>query len=170
MQTTFLEPAPRYACEFSACRRYRYTLLDVWDARKPRVMFIGLNPSTADEYKLDPTLKRIREWSEKWGFGSFVMTNLFAFRSPHPTVMEAQEDPVGPGNDQWLIESAELSNQVVAAWGNGGAYRDRAKAVCTLFRDVPLYCLGTTDSGAPTHPMARGKHRVPDNIQLRPWR
>jgi hypothetical protein len=30
-------------------RLYRYSLTRVWDEKKRRVMFVGLNPSTADD-------------------------------------------------------------------------------------------------------------------------
>lgn len=169
-----VEKTQRYQCEFSPCRTYRYTLVDEWDASKPRIMFIGLNPSTADEQKLDPTLNRIHKWSEGWGYGSFVMTNLFAFRSPHPKVMQACEEPIGPLNDYWLAKSAECSQRVVLAWGNGGAWMSRGDLVERMLTLLPLgprafSCLGQTMHGYPTHPLARGKHRVPDDVQLQVW-
>ena len=34
---------------------------------------------------------------------------------------------------------------------------------------LELFCLGTTQSGAPIHPMARGRHRVPDSASPRPF-
>lgn len=166
---------PLYECVFSPDRVFRYVLVDSWAPQKGRAMFIGLNPSTADEYQLDPTLKRIRRWVELWGLGGFVMTNLFAFRSPHPAVMQAAPDPVGPENDKRILEFAESSEMIVAAWGNGGAFQGRAGSVETLiaevaFRLVPdVHCLGFTKDGFPIHPLARGKHRVPDNITPRPF-
>ena len=41
---------------FSKDRVYRYALWRIWDLKKPKVLFIGLNPSTADEIKNDPTI------------------------------------------------------------------------------------------------------------------
>jgi hypothetical protein len=46
--------------EFSPCGKYRYALWRIWDFKKPLAMFIGLNPSTADASKDDPTIKRVR--------------------------------------------------------------------------------------------------------------
>lgn len=163
---------PLYECLFSPDRVYRYTLEEVWDRKRGRIQFIGLNPSTADEYQLDPTLKRIRAWSEAWGFGGFVMTNLFAFRSPHPTVMQAHADPVGPGNDRWIYAEAKRAEKIVAAWGAGGLFMGRAGVVMSRIRDwtgKPVFCLGTITGGFPIHPMARGKHRVADDVQLVPY-
>src|SRR5436190_22946192 len=79
----------------SECRRYRYTLTRVWDESYPRIAWIGLNPSTADENVLDPTLRRVVRFSMDWGFGSFTMLNLFALRATDPVVMKAHFEPVG---------------------------------------------------------------------------
>src|SRR3954462_12457376 len=87
-------------CNFSRCRRYRYTLEHVIDpALEPRrIMWIGLNPSTADESQLDPTLRRVRAFSHAWGYTAFVMTNLFSFRATQPSDMKGQANPVGEHN------------------------------------------------------------------------
>ena len=81
-----MTPETRTA-EFSPCRRYRYTLSIEWDASKERVMFIGLNPSTADETKDDPTVRRCKQFAKDWGYGAMVMTNLFAWRDTDPKKM-----------------------------------------------------------------------------------
>jgi hypothetical protein len=48
----------RKEAEFSACRKNRYALWRVWNEADPLVMFIGLNPSVADETADDPTIRR----------------------------------------------------------------------------------------------------------------
>lgn len=148
-------------CQFSPCRRYRYTLEHVFDPLMPprRIMWIGLNPSTADEGQLDPTLRRIRGFSQSWGFTSFVMTNLFAFRATQPEVMYASGvSAVGPENDRWLVENARNSELVIAAWGSGqlnGHFLFRAGRVKAMFGDLGLRlsCIGTTRDGFPRHPL-----------------
>ena len=49
--------------KFSGCRTYRYALWRVWDQSNPYVMFIGLNPSTADETEDDPTVIRCMNYA-----------------------------------------------------------------------------------------------------------
>lgn len=44
--------------QFSDCRMYRYALWRVWAQGDGCITFIGLNPSTADENKDDPTIRR----------------------------------------------------------------------------------------------------------------
>ncbi|GHX72979.1 hypothetical protein VCSRO16_3593 [Vibrio cholerae] len=67
--------------ELSKCRKYRYALWRTWDSDKPFAMFIGLNPSTADEKNDDPTLRRCINFAKSWGYGGVCMANLFAFRA-----------------------------------------------------------------------------------------
>lgn len=146
------------ACTFSPCRRYRYTLEHVMDPLLPprRVMWIGLNPSTADEQQLDPTLRRIRGFSQAWGFTAFVMTNVFAYRATRPEDMKAQKDPVGVDNDLWLERMAGDCEVVVAAWGKHGAHAGRAEDVVKKLSSLPrpgLLCLGTNGDGSPKHPL-----------------
>lgn len=83
-------------CTFSPCRTYRYSLVHEWDRDLPRVAFIMLNPSTADENALDPTLRRCLGFARSWGYGSFEIGNVFAFRATDPKAMKAAADPFGP--------------------------------------------------------------------------
>src|SRR5690242_6108456 len=104
---------------FSDCRAYRYTLWREWDIfDKNYVMFVGLNPSTADERVDDPTIRRCIDFAKRWGYGALCMTNLFAYRATDPRVMKAFPYPVGPENDKWLVRCAREAGVVVAAWGN----------------------------------------------------
>jgi hypothetical protein len=143
------------ACHFSPDRRHRYTLLHRINPLLGNrlIMWIGLNPSTADEQKLDPTLTRIRGFSEREGFDGFLMTNIFGFRATDPKEMISTRDPNGPENDQALLEAADRCEMVVAAWGAHGVHQDRAIAVAKLLSGHKLWCLGNTKAGHPRHPL-----------------
>lgn len=114
-------------------------------------MFIGLNPSTADEIIDDPTVRRCIGYARDWGHVALCMTNLFAFRATSPIDMKAAKDPIGPDNDRILIEMAKGAGIIVAAWGIHGAYRGRDKAVMELIPSV--FCLGKSKNGYPRHPL-----------------
>ncbi len=116
-------------------------------------MWIGLNPSTADEARLDPTLTRITTFSKREGFDGFLMANLFALRTPYPEEMMADPDPVGPENDAQLLAAADRCERIVAAWGASGVFQARAAAIGRLFSGRELWCLGTTQDGHPRHPL-----------------
>ncbi len=135
---------------FSPCRRYRYSLFRRW-AEGPQCCFVMLNPSTADELKDDPTIRRCIGFAKSWSCGSLVVGNIFAYRSTDPDELYRQEDPVGPENDRWLQFMQTESPLVIAAWGNHGTHQGRGDAVRAL---VPgLYVLGLTKTGQPKHPL-----------------
>ena len=137
--------------EFSECRTYRYALWRIWDKRTPYVMFICLNPSTADELKDDPTVKRCIGFAKDWGYGGLCMTNLFALRATEPRVMLAHPSPVGPENDRWLFEIASNAGKIIAAWGTNGGHLGRDKEI--IKKIAPLHCLIKTKDGFPGHPL-----------------
>jgi hypothetical protein len=145
---------------FSSCRRYRYSLWRRWgDASLGYAMFIGLNPSTADEVEDDPTIRRCIQFAKDWGYGALCMTNLFAFRATYPAVMKAQEDPVGPENDTSLLHLAKDADVVVAAWGTHGSHQGRGKHVGGMLAN--LTCLRLTKAGHPGHPLYLPKSLTP---------
>jgi hypothetical protein len=141
--------------KFSACRRWRYLLWRSWDARKPVANFLMLNPSTADEFKLDPSCTRARNYAERWGYGALIVTNIFGWRSTDPAALRAVKDPVGRGNDHAILQAAKESKIVVCAWGNHGEHLGRGAAVMQMLRaqNVPLHCLKLNGGGHPAHPL-----------------
>lgn len=138
---------------FSQCRTYRYALWRDFGGvvGEGYAMFIGLNPSTADEVADDPTIRRCMAYAKAWGYGALCMANLFAFRATDPSDMKAAADPVGPDNDQHLLRLARDADVIVAAWGTNGIYMGRDTVVRAL---VPnLHCLKKTNDGHPGHPL-----------------
>lgn len=136
---------------FSPCRRYRYALHRVWEPARGVAMFVGLNPSTADEKADDPTIRRCIAFARAWGFGALCMTNLFAYRATQPADMLAQDDPVGPENDEYLQALAATAGVVVAAWGVHGTHGGRHSAVRAMLPS--LHYLRLTKDGHPGHPL-----------------
>lgn len=146
---------------FSPCKKYRYVLWRFWNNLLPPkyIMFIGLNPSTADEIIDDPTIRRCTQYSKSWGYSGLYMMNLFAFRATLPKIMKMQIDPIGPDNDHYLIEVAQRVDIVIAVWGINGSYLARDKTVQAM---IPrLYCLGFTKNGHPRHPLYLSKKLNP---------
>ncbi|TXY77881.1 DUF1643 domain-containing protein [Vibrio cholerae] len=137
--------------EFSPCRNYRYELWRIWDKNKPYVMFIGLNPSTADEIEDDPTIKRCIKYAESWGYGGICMCNLFAYRATEPKDMLSANDPVGSSNDETLTRISKNAGIIVGAWGNHGIYLNRSTNVKQMLSNI--YALKLNASGEPSHPL-----------------
>jgi hypothetical protein len=147
---------------FSRCRRYRYALHRMWEPNLGVVMFVGLNPSTADETMDDPTIRRCVAFARSWGFGSLCMTNLFAYRATQPADMLAQDDPVGPATDEYLLSIASVAGVVVAAWGVHGVHRGRGDQVRAML--PRLHYLRLTKDGHPGHPLY-----LPASLAPVPW-
>lgn len=147
---------------FSPCRRWRYLLWRCWDPSKPVANFLMLNPSTADELKLDPSCTRARNYAERWGYGAVVITNIFGWRATDPDDMKAAKDPVGPGNDRAIVKAARRAKLVVCAWGNHAEHLGRGAAVLRLLAGVPLHALRVNSSGHPAHPLY-----LPGNLRPR---
>lgn len=141
--------------EFSKCRRWRYLLWRRWNAGLPVANFLMLNPSTADEWKLDPSCTRARVYAERWGYGALIVTNIFGWRATDPDEMKAVRDPVGRGNDRAIVRAARESALVVCAWGNHGLHMDRSDAVRRLLgkANVAARVLRMNAGGEPAHPL-----------------
>ena len=141
--------------QFSSCRRWRYLLWRRWDESKPAANFLMLNPSTADELRLDPSCTRARNYAERWGYGAVVITNIFGWRATDPEEMKAAKDPVGRGNDRAILKAAREAKIVVCAWGNHGDHLDRGAQVKEmLWRErIPLHLLRMNGAGHPAHPL-----------------
>jgi len=136
---------------FSSCRKYRYSLSRIWDKQKKFVLFIGLNPSTADEEMDDPTIRRCSGYAQKWGYGGFMMVNLFAYRTTLPSNLKKVKYPVGSENDKYIVKLSKKADITVAAWGDNGNLYSRDKQILSL---VPnLMCLKINKSGQPAHPL-----------------
>lgn len=148
------------SANFSECRTYRYALWRRWEEdHADYAMFVGLNPSTADETNDDPTIRRCIAYAKEWGYSGLCMTNIFAFRATDPDVMKAVNDPIGPENDRWLRKCAEGAGVVVAAWGTHGTHMQRASAVQRLL--PMLSYLRLTKDGHPGHPLYLPKTLTP---------
>ncbi len=141
---------------FSDDRAYRYFLRREWDgASGETVCWILLNPSTADETVDDPTIRRCIGFSKSWGYEKLCVVNLFAFRATSPTDMKTANDPVGPMNNRWIIQGAEVSDIVIAGWGQHGSYRGRSGEVRQMLMngEVSLFSLRRNKNGQPSHPL-----------------
>jgi hypothetical protein len=132
---------------------YRYLLWRRW-AEAASVLFVMLNPSTADAHHDDPTIRRCLGFARAWGFGALEVVNLFAWRATDPRELRRAHDPVGPRNDHVIAEAAGRSHAVIAAWGNHGALAGRDRRVAALLAPHrPRRLGGLTAAVAPRHPL-----------------
>jgi hypothetical protein len=150
---------------FSRCRKWRYLLWRRW-GDGPVANFLMLNPSTADEVKLDPSCTRARNYAEQWRYGALVVTNLFGWRATDPEEMKRAQDPVGRGNDAAILRAAREAAIVVCAWGNHGAHLGRSSEVLRLLASEKIYLsfLKRNGEGEPAHPLY-----LPGSLRPKTW-
>ena len=143
-----------YGAIFDVNARYRYSLWRAWSAYHPRIAFILLNPSTANEQIDDPTIRRCMGFARAWDFGSLEVVNLFAYRATDYRELIKVSDPIGEENNYFLLHAVERCSTVVLGWGNRGMLLGRDRQVMSLLigrNDV--HCLGITKDGQPLHPL-----------------
>lgn len=136
--------------------QYRYALWRRWEPGSKQLLWVLLNPSSADSETDDPTLRRLLFYSKRLGFNSLAVGNLFAYRSPSPDALPRdKEAAIGPENDRYLLQLAYESTEIVVGWGAGGGLHGRDPVVLKLLQRVQksLFCLGYTQYGAPRHPL-----------------
>jgi hypothetical protein len=139
----------------SICGKFRYSLLREWDALGPKLLFVMLNPSTADAAVDDPTIRRCISFAQAEGFGSLEVVNLFAYRATDPAELRRAGYPVGPDAD-WFIEiAATQAEKVCLAYGSVPAADERIQQVLPILRRAGRepQCLHITKSGYPGHPL-----------------
>ena len=157
------EDSMRKSAVISLCKRYRYELRRVWDETSPWVLFIGLNPSTADEKTEDNTSRVCTNNAKRWGYGGLLMGNLFAFRSTDQYALRSVADPVGPDNDACLKALQSEAALVVCAWGDTGGYNGRDTQVLAFLKNP--HCLMQLKSGRPGHPLYKRTDLSPTQLR-----
>lgn len=137
--------------EFSECRNYRYALWRIWDEAKPLVMFIGLNPSTANETDNDPTIKSVCRIAKANGYGGVYMMNCYPFVSTDPNELYNLDRVYE--NETWLKGISEKCKEVVFAWGNFDVVKKLGtdKYMAKLFPNAKA--LHINKNGSPKHPL-----------------
>ncbi len=157
----------------SADRLYRYRLWRYWKEDEPALVFIMLNPSTADEVASDPTITRCILRARRMGFGGIEVLNLFALRSKDPEILYSHPAPVGEENDAHIrgvcVTAMEKGGQIILAWGKHGALGGRGDAVRRMLdeRMIDTHALVLNKDGSPKHPLYIPLEQDP--IHISPW-
>lgn len=123
-----------------------------------RVVFLMLNPSTADAFVLDPTIKRCVSFARAMGADALEVVNIFALRSTDPDQLHRRTWGLR-GDDQEnnnaIITACTGAIRVVAGWGKHGALDHRGDVVRSMLAAgrISLSHLGTNKDGSPKHPL-----------------
>lgn len=153
-----------YEAKLSECGEYRYWLSRTWGREAPMV-FLMLNPSTADALTDDPTIRRCMGFAERERCGGIIVVNLYALRATDPSKLWEHGDPIGPGNDRWIRKIAAQHERIVLAYGSKPELQGRINNVLRMLDGNTLQCLGKTQHGYPKHPLYLPKTAQLENFQ-----
>lgn len=144
---------------FSDDRKNRYCLWRIWDEYLPKIAFIGLNPSTANESTNDATIRRVMSFAKAWGYGGVYMLNCFPFITTDPKEIEINYDSIQI-NENYVTGIGNVCVEIIFAWGNFEIVKREARdeRMKTLFPNAK--CLGKNKNGSPKHPLY-----IANNIQ-----
>lgn len=149
----------------SPCGKYRYSLSRIWDHSADQIIFVGLNPSTADADKDDPTIRKLVAYSKRWGYGGFTIVNIFAYRSTDPALLLTLDKTTAIGElngmylrkylGQQIIDKKKYFPEVVIMWGTKGYIHDQHKSILEWlqFLEQELHCFELSKDGYPKHPL-----------------
>lgn len=153
----------------SSCEKYRYELSRKWGAGDKTILWIGMNPSTADAEFDDPTCGREMTFSKTWGYNRYLKTNILDWRATFPK--DIPTDPQIAASSQGrkhLLSLAQEADMVMAVWGKLPkklAHQAFIVADILQSKNIELMCLGQNMDGSPKHPLYLKKDLLP-----RPWK
>lgn len=143
----------------SDCGTFRYKLWRIWDESLPMLVFVMLNPSTADASINDPTIVKCIGFAERNGYGGIMVVNLFAYRATKPADLKKVGWLAGPDNEVAILSEAAGADgsggTVVCAWGAHARGLAAASETLALLRRLGIKpkALAFTDDGIPRHPL-----------------
>lgn len=137
------------------------------DARP--VLFVGMNPSTADAECNDPTVVREIDRAMRWRVSAYRKVNVMDLRATDPRrLVEPGASPRSAMNLKAIAGEAAFAVRVVLAFGALPPplrlFAEEAVAELRRLR-ITLWCLGTTADGSPRHPLY-----LPKSAGLMEWR
>ena len=154
----------------SRCEKYRYKLTRTWDEDKGKVLFVMLNPSTANHIENDLTTIRCINFAEKWGYGGIMIGNIYPFRAKRPRDLKKwiDDDTISlelyTSNIFHVEEMAEQADLIVCAWGCN--YKDGIPEWVDELGDL-FYLELCKDNITPKHPLGNlSKDAIPTNYNL----
>ena len=164
------------------------------EAKGKPLFAIGLNPSDADEKKLDPTVENVKRFAEKYKDGRhLVMFNLCPYRTPNPKELRKLFDESTLDIDALLHDNIKAIKQeldafaaietptVLACWGGydgaTGCRQYFRKSLLLLFKEIKeipaikwVRIKTKRETLHPLHPANRTKRLRSGDDELVEWK
>ena len=160
----------RLAAVLSEDERHRFTLVRSWDPQLPRMLWIGLNPATADYREMDASSKAVTRFAAGNGYGRVDVGNLFSVRQVDPAKVRGRDLIRDPETDRHLQGMIDAADTIVVGWGTSlvPGKEQRVAQVIRMCAGRDLFCFGAPlKYGQPTHAAARRGHLKPLQLWLR---
>ncbi len=153
---------------FSECQQYRYQLREIWDESKPLVMWLLMNPSVACIDYADPTLIRTGKFARSWGYGGQLVANVHAYRATDRNRLLEVTDPIGPKNDEMILQMASEAKIIVLAFGQPPKkLKLRGQELINLLKHHSgLSYLRLSKDGTPSHPLYLPSDLAPKSYNI----
>jgi hypothetical protein len=130
-----------------------------------KILFIMINPSTADTKEDDKTIKLLLEITKKWeNYGGFYVGNLYPYISSKPADLKMIQipDEIHSKNRKSIEEMASECSLIVYAWGTMGPdEKQKEPGWLRNIIDNEVHCLGISVKGVPKHPKQWGSNLIP---------
>ncbi len=144
----------------SPCEKYRPSMSRDWTpqgASPKAVLWLGMNPSTANAFVSDPTCNRELIFSKDWGYTRYLKGNMLDYRAtdpkslPHDLTIARSEQ-----NLPEILRMADEAEFVVMGYGKMHKryhiiIRETIAAIQATRK--PLMCLGLNKDGSAKHPL-----------------
>lgn len=140
---------------------------------------IGVNPSTAEPNKLDPTLRQVRNRSIVMGYDGWVMFNIYPQRSTNPDGLHKKNDPslCEENADKIVAFMGKHKRLTVwAAWGALVEKRDYLKVelvavtgALSIFDPSWISIGPLSQKGHPHHPLYLSRKAEVNPFQIKPY-
>lgn len=152
----------------SSCKKHRLQLWREWNSNLPKVLFIMLNPSTADHEQDDPTLRRCIDFAKQWSYGGLYIGNLYSFRAADPRTLLKVSKFSHRDNYKHVSTMAQQCQLVVCAWGNHLVI-NKLGLPLNIFKHLEqkLHCIALSKTGTPKHPLYLKKSLIPSSFKLK---
>lgn len=115
-------------------------------------MFIGLNPSTANESDADPTIRSVCRIAKNNGYGGVYMMNCWSYIATDPKLLR-----IDPLETEWcnkaLLTTARKCKDVVFAWGSFSIVSELERDINLIEMFPKAKCLVKNKNGSPRHPL-----------------
>jgi len=154
-------------CEFSPDQKYRYYLQRNFKKNaKNLLVFIMLNPSTANEQYNDPTVERCQNHALNKNYDGMIILNIFAYRTTNPKQLLQTKNPIGEKNNQTIINTIKKHQNIICAWGNHGKILNRSNEIKKILKKhrKKTQAFEITKQNEPKHPLY-----IPYNKKLKQY-